>query len=527
MIVRSRRAAPLTALGIAVLVASRPAAAETPPLTPHDLALINRLTWGLSDTEAVRVQRMGVPAWLQSELHPAPGDHLPPAVRDRIAELPDLHKSTGELAAEMADQVEMATAQQRASTAGVGMVMPAGAAPTIRQARQEVKKNFGNEVYYQGVERSLLRDLASADQLREVMTAFWFNHFNVFFAKDDIRVYIPDFEDQAIRPNALGNFRTLLEASLRSPAMMKYLDNRQNAKDRINENYARELMELHTLGVGSGYTQKDVQELARILTGCGLAPVKGPPNLPPALRPLWVQNGNFAFNPQRHDFGDKLFLGHHIRGSGFAEVEEALDILAAQPATARHVSRQIAQVFVSDQPPDRLVEAMAARFLATHGDIAAVLETMIASPEFQASLDRPLLKDPQHYVVSAVRIAFDGAPPPNLRAMANFMNTLGQPLYGHLTPDGYSAERSAWNGPGQIEKRFEIARQIGAGANPLFRLDDGAGPAPHPLPRLDQSEVFARWRTVLAPQTLAVLGQAKSPQEWNTLLLASPDFMGR
>jgi uncharacterized protein (DUF1800 family) len=470
---------------------------------------------------------MGMPAWLQSQLHPAPGDHLPPEVQDRIEALPDLHKSTAELADEMAAQLQMLIAQRKDEMGMNPTRITLAPALSRGQMRQEVKKNYGTEVYYQGLERSLLRDLDSPDQLREVMTAFWFNHFNVYFAKEDIRVFIPDFEDQAIRPNALGNFRALLEATLRSPAMMKYLDNRQNAKGQINENYARELMELHTMGVGSGYTQKDVQELARILTGCGLVPAKGRPDLPPGLRDKWVENGDFAFDPRRHDFGDKVLLGHHIKGAGFAEVEEALDILAAQPATAEHISRQIAQTFVGEQPPDSLVKAMAARFQESRGDIASVLETMIASPEFQASLDRPMLKDPQHYVISAVRASFDGVSLPNLRAMANMMANLGQPLYGRLTPDGYPPDRSAWNGPGQIEQRFEVARQIASGASNIFRPEGADAPAPHALPRLDQSRIYAEWRGALAPQTNAVLAQAKSPQEWNTFFLVSPDFMGR
>ena len=162
--------------------------------------------------------------------------------------------------------------------------------------------------------------------------------------------------------------------------MLRYLDNDQNAAGHINENYAREIMELHTLGVGSGYTQKDVQELARILTGVGVDTAPDAPRLKPAYQPLYVRAGLFEFNPNRHDFGDKLFLGHTIKGAGFAEVEQALDILARQPATARHVSLQIAAYFVGDDPPPALVERMARTFERSDGDIAAVLRTLFASP---------------------------------------------------------------------------------------------------------------------------------------------------
>ncbi len=174
---------------------------------------------------------------------------------------------------------------------------------------------------------------------------------------------VGDYEDQAIRPHALGKFRDLLEATLRHPAMLRYLDNDQNAAGHINENYAREIMELHTMGVGSGYTQKDVQELARILTGVGIRPEA-------RAAEAQARNGSsstsatglFEFNPNRHDFGDKVFLGHTIKGSGFAEVEQALDILAASPATAHHVSQQLATYFVGDNPPPALVDRMAATF---------------------------------------------------------------------------------------------------------------------------------------------------------------------
>src|SRR6202012_14307 len=165
--------------------------------------------------------------------------------------------------------------------------------------------------------------------LQEQLTWFWFNHFNVHQYKANLRAMVGDYEETAIRPHALGRFRDLLEATLRHPAMLRYLDNADNAAGHINENYAREIMELHTMGVGSGYTQKDVQELARILTGVGISTKPEPPRLKPEWRKLYIRDGLFEFNPARHDFGDKEFLGHKIKGSGFAEVEQALDLIAA------------------------------------------------------------------------------------------------------------------------------------------------------------------------------------------------------
>ena len=170
--------------------------------------------------------------------------------------------------------------------------------------------------------------------------------------------------------------------------MLRYLDNAQNAAGHINENYAREIMELHTMGVGSGYTQHDVEELARILTGVGIDAAPEPPKLKPELESQLVRDGLFEFNPARHDYGDKTFLGHAIKGRGFAEVDEALDILARQPATAHHIAQRLALYFVADDPPKALVDRMAATFLQSDGDIAAVVRAMVVAPEFAAARPR-------------------------------------------------------------------------------------------------------------------------------------------
>lgn len=234
--------------------------------------------------------------------------------------------------------------------------------------------------------RSLLYALYSPAQLQEQMTWFWLNHFNVYQNKQNLRALVGDYEAQAIRPYALGRFRDLLGATLRHPAMLRYLDNEHNAKGRINENYARELMELHTLGVGGGYTQGDVQELARILSGVGIARSANRPRLPAGLQAQYVRQGLFEFNPQRHDSGDKVFLGHTIRGRGFAEVDEVLDLLSRHPTTARLISRELALYFVADNPPATLIDKMAQTYLRSDGEIAAVLRTLFESDEFAESL---------------------------------------------------------------------------------------------------------------------------------------------
>ena len=257
-----------------------------------------------------------------------------------------------------------------------------------------------------------------------------------------------------------GRFRDLLGATVYHPAMLSYLDNYQNAAGHINENYARELMELHTLGVNGGYTQTDVQELARVLTGLGVNYTADTPKVKPALEKQYVRRGLFEFNPNRHDYGDKHILGQTVKGRGLAEVDEMLDRLARHPATAHFVSRKLALYFVSDAPSAALVDHMAQTWAQTDGNIAAVLQTMFASPEFAHSLGHKF-KDPVHYVVSSVRLAYGDKPILNAGPMLNWLNRMGEPLYGHQTPDGYGLTESAWASAGQLNTRFEIARAIG------------------------------------------------------------------
>ena len=356
------------------------------------------------------------------------------------------------------------------------------------------------------------------------MTWFWFNHFNVHQYKANLRMLVGDYEDKAIRAHALGHFRDLLEATLRHPAMLRYLDNADNAVGHINENYAREIMELHTMGVGSGYSQKDVEELARVLTGIGIDIKPETPKLKPELQGLLIRDGLFEFNPARHDFGDKVFLGQTIKGGGFAEVEEALNILCRHPATARHIARQIAVYFVGDNPPVTLVDHMTQTFMRTDGDIASVLDTLFHAPEFAASFGTRF-KDPVRYVYSAVRLAYDTKVVLNTAPIQNWLNRLAEGLYNHQTPDGYAMTSAAWNGSGQMSTRFEIARQIGSNSAGLFKPtapDTAELPA---FPLLQNDLYFTALRYKLNASTQAALDKAISPQDWNTLFLSSPEFM--
>jgi uncharacterized protein (DUF1800 family) len=261
----------------------------------------------------------------------------------------------------------------------------------------------------QARQAQLLRAVYSRDQLREQMAWFWLNHFSVFADKGRLRWTVADYTDNAIRPHALGKFSDLVMATLQSPAMLEYLDNAQNAKGKVNENYARELMELHTLGVDSGYSQHDVQQLALILTGVGIAPPNrdAPPKLSPPQQAQYLRRGAFEFNPARHQPGDKTLLGQRIAGGGFDEVERAVQLIVRQPACAHFVSRRLAEYFVADDPPPALVEKMARTFQNSDGDIAAVLQVLFTAPEMAAGAPHKF-KDPYRFLVSSLRLAYDG-----------------------------------------------------------------------------------------------------------------------
>ena len=327
-----------------------------------------------------------------------------------------------------------------------------------KQKARDAINQAGNEAIYETTKRHLMRALVSPSQLREQMTWFWMNHFSVLSGKANLRWTLAEYED-AVRAHALGRFADLVMATVKSPAMLEYLDNAQSAVGKINENYARELMELHTLGVsggpsGSTYTQGDVQELARVLTGVGVYLTDNPPKLPSVLQPLYVHDGLFEFNPARHDAGVKMVLGRRIDGKGFGEVEEAIELLCRQPATARFISTKLATYFVADEPPRALVERMTRTFQKTDGSIRAVLHEMFLDPSFIAALNAsepPLekFKDPMQFVVSSIRLAYDGKAIVNYRPMIGWLQQLGEPLYGRVTPDGYPLTEAAWSSSGQ------------------------------------------------------------------------------
>src|SRR5580704_869636 len=285
----------------------------------------------------------------------------------------------------------------------------------------------------------VMRAVYSQRQLLEVMTDFWVNHFNVFVFKDRCPYYTTSYERDVIRPHALGKFYDLLLATAQSPAMLMYLDNwlsvgphspaGKNGQNGLNENYGRELMELHTLGVDGGYTQSDVTELARILTGWTIAQPDDDPQ--------------FKFDPRRHEPGVKTVLGEKFYEAGSDEGLRALDMLAHHPSTAHFISKSIATRFVSDDPPEGLVSRMAATFLSTDGDIREVMRTMLKSPEFWSpKVYRAKFKTPLEFVVSALRASGANVTAPD--ALVQNLNAMGMRPYGMEVPSGYSLKAETW-----------------------------------------------------------------------------------
>jgi uncharacterized protein (DUF1800 family) len=312
----------------------------------------------------------------------------------------------------------------------------------------------------------LLRALYSERQLLEVMTDFWFNHFNVFLNKDADQYLTTAYERDVIRAHALGKFKDLLVATAQSPAMLFYLDNWLSmgpnspaavaankgkpgqAVPGLNENYGRELMELHTLSVTGGYTQHDVTELARVLTGWTIQPLE--------------QGAAFQFDAKKHEPGDKVVVGQTIPENGMNEGMQVLDMLAHHPNTAKFICRKLAMRFVADDPPPALVERMAAKFLVTDGDIREVLRTLFKSPEFwSAKAYRAKVKTPFEFVISSLRAT--GTDLNNPGPMLGILNKMGMPLYQMVPPTGYSMTASTWMNSEALIDRMNFALALSDG----------------------------------------------------------------
>ncbi|HVC28275.1 MAG TPA: DUF1800 domain-containing protein [Gammaproteobacteria bacterium] len=437
-------------VAVVLCILSAAASASTDAQALH---VLNRLAFGPAPGDVQRVASVGVEQYIQQQLHPD-SISLPAELRQQLEALDTLQLSPTQLFDAYGPKRDADGAK-------------------LTPADRKALRQHAKVILQQAIEARLLRAIQSPRQLQEVMTAFWFNHFNVFAGKGLDYLWIGSYEATAIRPYALGHFHDLLMATAESPAMLFYLDNWLNtqpgaprAKGRfqgINENYAREVMELHTLGVNGGYTQNDVTTLAHILTGWGLCPPRG----------IFSRPGGFCFDPQRHDSDSQVFLGSTIAGGGQQEIQQALDLLAYSPITARHLSYELTQYFVADDPPPALVDRLTHTWMQSDGDITAVLEELFESPEFWSAKYRGnKFKTPYEYVISMARAS--GLHMTKVQAqskiLAGMLARLGMPLYACATPDGYKNIQEVWLNPDAMMMRLSFAAFMGSGNT---RLDTG------------------------------------------------------
>lgn len=481
---RPRHRPALPVIGLALLFGTTAAAAQT-PLSPRDSAVhaLNRLAFGPAPGEIDAVAKRGVLRWIDDQLdRRAAGD---PALRDRENGYALLHHSPDQLAA-MYGEVRMARARERRDATAMderrGTVMPGDAAmdsgmtarrvPPPLTPEQRAVRQLGGQLEQVAV----LRAVASQHQLGEVLTDFWTNHFNIFYNKGADRWLLPTFVEATIRPRVLGKFEDLLIATAKSPAMLFYLDNvrsvapgatppearrrfarQANQPTGLNENYARELLELHTLGVDGGYTQQDVIAVARVLTGWGMKAGR--------------QGSGFEFHAWAHDDGAKTVLGVAFpAGHGEDEGVRLLKLLANHPATMHHVSAKLCERFVADQAPDGCIDDAVRAWQRTGGDLREVLRAIVQSPDFWSPANaRSKVKSPFEFAMSAARAV--GADPDTSARLAQVVRRLGQPLFQQTSPAGYPERSDEWTNSGALLARMNAAMQIASGKLPGLTVD--------------------------------------------------------
>jgi uncharacterized protein (DUF1800 family) len=466
--IRTRITGLLVALCLATAVTTAGAAQDDEISVAH---LLSRLTFGARPGDIERVRTMGVSVWLDQQLHPS-------RIDDHVAD---------------------------------GMLPVLDSPPDAADANE--LRRFARGQVAALASAKLLRAMYSERQLQEVLVDFWFNHFNVYAGKGRTAVYLPEYEREVIRPHVFDRFRDLLAADAKSAAMLFYLDNwRSTAVDGdpgsatrdpkvrwfgripnpgsgippagapptkgargLTENYARELLELHTLGVDGGYTQHDVVDVARAFTGWTIG-----------------RDGRFRFVAARHDTAEKVVLGHTIKaGGGIDDGEMVLDILASHPATAQHVAFELAQRLVADEPPPALVDRAAARFRETRGDLREVVKVIVTSPEFLTPAAREgKFKTPFELVVSAVRTT--GAAVSDARAFVRTLQQLGEPLYMCQPPTGYKDTADAWLSAGGLVTRMNFATRFASGTMPGLTLPADPPPADQLALRIGSPEFQRR-----------------------------------
>ncbi len=569
-------------------------AADSASLTEREKIIhaLNRLGFGARPGDVERVEKMGLDKYIQQQLRP---EKIDDSTLDKKLEVFDTLKASGE---ELADDfyaetrrfVEMQKQQQAQQQGGAQMQPNPQPQQTDAKKREEAAKEARRRISLRCIGElqtdKTIRAIESERQFYEVMVDFWSNHFNIDMKKGPCRVLKVIDDREAIRPHVFGKFRDLLGASAHSPAMMFYLDNVQNSISRevsaleqqmrdkmyeqrtgikppdadnnppkakreggINENYARELMELHTLGVDGGYTQDDVIEVARCLTGWGMQ----------------QQQGKFFFAPRRHDNGAKKVLGHNIPANGgVKDGETVLDILARHPSTAKHISYKLCQRLVSDQPPAQLVERVAKVFTDTDGDLRKVYEAIVISPEFfSREAYRSKIKSPFEFAVSSVR-ASDGVinvkDPLGVNQLRSVMEgaaaigfgaerasrqpvkslnwhiyDMGQPLFGYAAPTGYPEDSSKWVSTGALISRLNFALAMTGGQVANLQID--RADLMKGVDLNDSAAVMNRLADIflhgnLTDATKRTLekqtdGEAINPAKAAALIVGSPEFQRR
>ena len=516
------------------LAGQGPASAPAPALTARDSAFhaLNRLAYGARPGEADSIARFGVMRWIERQLH---ADHVPdPRLAAREREFKILDYDRADLAGRYRDAVRERQQMQREAAASGDSMRPRGPAP-MREFRE-----LGGELQ----QLAIVRAAISERQLREVMVDFWTNHFNVFVGKGADRFLLPSYIEETIRPRALGNFEDLLIATARSPAMLFYLDNaqsvapgsapprpfmspfrrrrfgmnetneeRQQRQRRqptgINENYARELMELHTLGVDGGYNQQDVINVARIFTGWSIE------------RP--ERGAGFVYHDWAHDQGDKVVLGQKFKTDGEDEGVQLLKFLANQHATMHHVSAKLCARFVADEPPDGCIDAAVAAWERSRGDIRTVLRAIFTSPDFwSAQAVRSKVKTPFEFVVSAVRAT--GVEPDDTPRLAQLVARLGEPLYQQPAPTGYAETEAHWVNSGALLARMNAAIAIAKDCSSIPAIDDHARLVDTIDQQLLGGTMSAHTRTVILEQITDLTDPEQARVMAVGLALGGPDF---
>jgi uncharacterized protein (DUF1800 family) len=536
MRIRTTRAVLCTlaiALATSLVLSGAPAA---PRISNDDRTIghvLNRLGFGARPGDVERVRTIGVERYIDEQLHPE--RIAEPDVERRLAGLPTLKMSSRQIA----EQFEIPQIQaRRARRAAAKSEDKDGDKPEAAPRPDPETQRRANGPLIELSEQKILRAVYSPRQLQEVLVDFWFNHFNVDARKGADRFMLTEYERDTIRPHVFGKFHDLLEATAKSPAMLFYLDNwmsadpngphlerrsrvgrspfgrsfivqpppqlaRQNpnAPNGLNENYGRELMELHTLGVDGGYSQKDVTEVARAFTG-------------------WtIQNprmgGGYRFEPRLHDPGQKVVLGHVIKAGGDeSDGRQVLDILSRHPATARFVATKLVRRFVGDIPPPDLVDRVAARFSETGGDLREVTRMIVTSPEFfSADAYRAKVKTPFEFIVSAVRAT--GAEVEDARPLVRQVQEQGMPLYQCQPPTGYKDTADGWINTGALVGRMNFS--LALASNKLRGIE--VSQTPQSASDLISGE--------LSESTRATIAKAAGAPQIAALTLGSPEFQRR